>query len=91
MSIREDLHGRPSGRPAVAWGFVDWWGLIGLALNERNSSQTNKITAPGTLFIPRKGAPIRKSCKRFQRALVFEAWRWPVVSLLAGLTSGKRK
>jgi len=40
--------------------YVDSRGRIGLALNERNFSQVNKITPPGTLFIPRKGAPIKK-------------------------------
>lgn len=40
--------------------YVDSRGRIGLALNERNFSQVNKITPPGTLFIPRKGAAIKK-------------------------------
>jgi S-adenosylmethionine hydrolase len=40
--------------------YIDSRGRIGLALNQRNFSQVNKITAPGTLFIPRKGAAIKK-------------------------------
>lgn len=40
--------------------YIDSRGRIGLALNQRNFSQMNKITPPGTLFIPRKGAPIKK-------------------------------
>ncbi|MGB2672417.1 MAG: SAM-dependent chlorinase/fluorinase [Candidatus Acidiferrum sp.] len=40
--------------------YVDSRGRIGLALNQRNLSQVNKITPPGTIFIPRKGAPIKK-------------------------------
>jgi hypothetical protein len=40
--------------------YVDSRGRVGLAMNQRNFSQLNKITPPGTLFIPRKGAPIKK-------------------------------
>jgi S-adenosylmethionine hydrolase len=40
--------------------YIDSRGRIGLALNQRNFSQVNKITPPGTLFIPRKGAAIKK-------------------------------
>jgi hypothetical protein len=40
--------------------YIDSRGRIGLALNQRNFSQANKITPPGTLFIPRKGAAIKK-------------------------------
>jgi S-adenosylmethionine hydrolase len=40
--------------------YIDSRGRMGLALNQRNFSQVNKITPPGTLFIPRKGAAIRK-------------------------------
>jgi S-adenosylmethionine hydrolase len=40
--------------------YIDSRGRIGLALNQRNFSQVNKITAPGTLFIPRKGAALKK-------------------------------
>jgi S-adenosylmethionine hydrolase len=40
--------------------YIDSRGRIGLALNERNFSQVNKITPPGTIFIPRKGAAIKK-------------------------------
>ena len=47
----------PVGDPLL---YVDSRGRIGLALNEKNFSQVNKITPPGTLFIPRKGAAIKK-------------------------------
>ena len=47
----------PVGDPLL---YVDSRGRVGLALNERNFSQVNKITPPGTLFIPRKGAAIKK-------------------------------
>jgi len=40
--------------------YVDSRGRIGLAVNQGNFSQVHKITPPGTLFIPRKGAPIKK-------------------------------
>ena len=40
--------------------YVDSRGRISLALNQRNFSQVNKIAPPGTIFIPRKGAPIKK-------------------------------
>jgi S-adenosylmethionine hydrolase len=40
--------------------YVDSRGRVGLAINQGNFSQVHKITPPGTLFIPRKGAPIRK-------------------------------
>jgi S-adenosylmethionine hydrolase len=40
--------------------YIDSRGRIGLALNQRNFSQVNKVAAPGTLFIPRKGAAIKK-------------------------------
>jgi S-adenosylmethionine hydrolase len=47
----------PVGAPLL---YVDSRGRIGLALNERNFSEVNKITPPGTLFVPRKGAAIKK-------------------------------
>jgi len=47
----------PVGDPLL---YIDSRGRIGLALNEKNFSQVNKITPPGTLFIPRKGAAIKK-------------------------------
>jgi S-adenosylmethionine hydrolase len=47
----------PVGEPLL---YIDSRGRIGLALNQRNFSQVNKITAPGTLFVPRKGAAIKK-------------------------------
>ena len=40
--------------------YIDSRGRIGLALNQRNFSEVNKIVPPGTLFIPRKGAAIKK-------------------------------
>lgn len=47
----------PVGDPLL---YVDSRGRIGLALNERNFSQVNKFTPPGSIFIPRKGAAIKK-------------------------------
>jgi S-adenosylmethionine hydrolase len=47
----------PVGEPLL---YIDSRGRIGLALNQRNFSQVNKIVPPGTLFIPRKGAAIKK-------------------------------
>jgi len=47
----------PVGDPLL---YIDSRGRVGLALNQRNFSQANKIAPPGTLFIPRKGAPIKK-------------------------------
>lgn len=40
--------------------YIDSRGRIGLALNQRDFSQVNKITPPGAIFIPRKGAAIKK-------------------------------
>jgi S-adenosylmethionine hydrolase len=45
----------PVGDPLL---YVDSRGRIGLAVNQRNFSQIYKITPPGTLSIPRKGAAI---------------------------------
>ncbi len=47
----------PVGDPLL---YVDSRGRIGLALNQGNFSQVHKITPPATLFIPRKGAAIKK-------------------------------
>jgi len=47
----------PVGEPLL---YIDSRGRMGLALNQRNFSQVNKIMPPGTLFIPRKGAAIKK-------------------------------
>jgi S-adenosylmethionine hydrolase len=47
----------PVGEPLL---YVDSRGRIGLALNQGNFSQVHKITPPATLFIPRKGAAIKK-------------------------------
>ncbi|HXJ05858.1 MAG TPA: S-adenosyl-l-methionine hydroxide adenosyltransferase family protein [Candidatus Acidoferrum sp.] len=40
--------------------YIDSRGRMGLALNQGNFSQLHKIAPPGTLFIPRKGAAIKK-------------------------------
>src|SRR5271170_3021825 len=47
----------PVGDPLL---YTDSRGRIGLALNQQNFSVVNKITPPGTIFIPRKGAAIKK-------------------------------
>jgi S-adenosylmethionine hydrolase len=47
----------PVGDPLL---YIDSRGRVGLALNERNFSQVYKISPPGTISIPRKGAPIKK-------------------------------
>lgn len=47
----------PVGEPLL---YIDSRGRLGLALNQRNFSQVNKIMPPGTIFVPRKGAPIKK-------------------------------
>jgi S-adenosylmethionine hydrolase len=47
----------PVGDPLL---YIDSRGRIGLALNQKDFSQVNKITPPGTIFIPRKGAAIKK-------------------------------
>jgi hypothetical protein len=39
---------------------VDSRGRIGLALNQRSFSEVNKIVPPGSIFIPKKGAVIKK-------------------------------
>ncbi len=46
----------PVGEPLL---YVDSRGRIGLALNERSFSVAYKITPPVSLFIPKKGAPIK--------------------------------
>lgn len=46
----------PVGDPLL---YVDSRGRIGLALNQRSFSAINKITPPGTIFIPKKGAPLK--------------------------------
>jgi len=46
----------PVGEPLL---YVDSRGRVGLALNQRNFSQVNKITPPVPLFIPKKGAALR--------------------------------
>jgi len=46
----------PVGDPLL---YVDSRGRIGLALNERNFSTVHKITPPGTIFIPKKGAALK--------------------------------
>lgn len=47
----------PVGEPLL---YIDSRGRVGLALNERSFSEVNKIKPPGTISIPRKGAPIKK-------------------------------
>ena len=47
----------PVGEPLL---YIDSRGRVGLALNQRDFSQVNKIVPPGTIFIPRKGAAIKK-------------------------------
>ena len=46
----------PVGDPLL---YQDSRGRIGLALNQRNFSVVHKITPPVSLFIPKKGAPIK--------------------------------
>jgi hypothetical protein len=46
----------PVGDPLL---YVDSRGRMAMALNERNFSQVNKITPPGTIFIPKKGVPLK--------------------------------
>jgi len=46
----------PVGEPLL---YVDSRGRVGLALNQRSFSAVNKITPPGTIFIPKKGAPLK--------------------------------
>jgi len=43
----------PVGDPLL---YVDSRGRMALALNERNFSVVNKISPPGAIFIPKKGA-----------------------------------
>ncbi|MGA2094748.1 MAG: SAM-dependent chlorinase/fluorinase [Candidatus Acidiferrum sp.] len=47
----------PVGDPLL---YVDSRGRMAIALNQRNFSVVNKITPPGTIFIPRKGVAIKK-------------------------------
>jgi S-adenosylmethionine hydrolase len=46
----------PVGEPLL---YVDSRGRIGLAVNQRNFSQVNKITPPASIFVPKKGAAIK--------------------------------
>ncbi|MFI5096801.1 MAG: S-adenosyl-l-methionine hydroxide adenosyltransferase family protein [Candidatus Acidiferrales bacterium] len=46
----------PVGEPLL---YVDSRERVGLAVNERNFSVAYKITTPASLFIPKKGAPIK--------------------------------
>jgi S-adenosylmethionine hydrolase len=46
----------PVGDPLL---YIDSRGRVGLALNQRNFSQTHKITPPVSLFIPKRGAPLK--------------------------------
>jgi S-adenosylmethionine hydrolase len=47
----------PVGEPLL---YIDSRGRIGLALNQRNFSVMNKVAPPVKIFIPRKGAAIKK-------------------------------
>ena len=47
----------PVGEPLL---YVDSRGRVGLALNQRNFSEVNKIAPPGSIFIPKKGVEIKK-------------------------------
>jgi S-adenosylmethionine hydrolase len=47
----------PVGDPLL---YIDSRGRMALALNQRNFSQVKNITPPGAIFIPRKGAAIKK-------------------------------
>ena len=47
----------PVGEPLL---YVDSRGRIGLALNQRSFSEVNKIVPPGSIFIPKKGAVMKK-------------------------------
>ena len=47
----------PVGEPLL---YVDSRGRIGLALNQRSFSAVNKIVPPGSIFIPKKGAVMKK-------------------------------
>lgn len=46
----------PVGEPLL---YVDSRGRIGLAINQGNFSQTHKILPPASLFIPKKGEPLK--------------------------------
>jgi S-adenosylmethionine hydrolase len=47
----------PVGDPLL---YIDSRGRMALALNQRNFSQVKNITPPGAIFIPQKGAAIKK-------------------------------
>ena len=47
----------PVGDPLL---YVDSRGRIALAINQRNFSQVNKIAPPGNIFIPKKGAVVKR-------------------------------
>jgi S-adenosylmethionine hydrolase len=46
----------PLGEPLL---YQDSRGRMGLAVNQGNFSEVHKITPPASLFIPKKGAPIK--------------------------------
>jgi S-adenosylmethionine hydrolase len=46
----------PVGEPLL---YQDSRGRIGLAINQGNFSQVHKIAPPVSLFIPKKGAPLK--------------------------------
>jgi S-adenosylmethionine hydrolase len=46
----------PVGDPLI---YVDSHGRVGLALNQRNFSEVNKVTPPVSIFVPKKSATIK--------------------------------
>jgi S-adenosylmethionine hydrolase len=40
--------------------YVDSRGRVGIAVNEGNYSKKFDVAPPGTIFIPRKGAPFKR-------------------------------
>jgi S-adenosylmethionine hydrolase len=46
----------PVGEPLL---FIDSRDRVSLAINQGNFSNVHKITPPGTIFIPKKGAPLK--------------------------------
>ena len=40
--------------------FIDSRGRVGVAVNQGNYSKKFNVETPGTIFIPRKGAPLKE-------------------------------
>jgi S-adenosylmethionine hydrolase len=40
--------------------YIDSRGRVGIAVNQGNYSKKFNIEPPGTIFIPRKGAPLKE-------------------------------